>query len=289
MPELPEVESLVRKLEPLLKSRQIVATNVLWPRTVAKVLNSKPRRGTAPDPQHPLGQAAAGYRFISFKRCGKYLHFILERDGDEKHLFVHLRMSGSMQVFPDKSPARKHDRILFNLSGGKQLHFQDPRKFGRLYWVSNPAEVVSNVGVDPFSDSAIPHAAQSFSKLRVKIKSALLRQDIIAGIGNIYADECLWSAKIHPLTPANKLKEPQIKELILGLRKILSAAIEANGTDFGDHVVEGSFSPKVYGRTDEPCTRCNTPIQRIIVGQRSTHLCPKCQKLGLRQASTTRT
>jgi formamidopyrimidine-DNA glycosylase len=279
MPELPEVESLVRKLKPLLSSKKILSTNVLWPRTVAKVLDSKLKRGTAPDPDHPLNSAASGYTFYQFKRCGKYLHFELERDGDLKHLFVHLRMSGSMQVFSESAPLRKHDRILFELSGGKRLHFQDPRKFGRMYWVDNPQEVVGHIGVDPFAAEAIDHATALFKKLKIRVKTALLRQDILAGIGNIYADECLWSARIHPLTPTNKLSKEKIKTLVLDLRKILTAAIEASGTDFGDHVVEGSFSPKVYGRTDKPCKRCKTPIERIVVGQRSTHLCSHCQKI----------
>jgi formamidopyrimidine-DNA glycosylase len=188
-------------------------------------------------------------------------------------------MSGSMQVFSESAPLRKHDRILFELSGGKRLHFQDPRKFGRMYWVDNPQEVVGHIGVDPFAAEAIDHATALFKKLKIRVKTALLRQDILAGIGNIYADECLWSARIHPLTPTNKLSKEKIKTLVLDLRKILTAAIEASGTDFGDHVVEGSFSPKVYGRTDKPCKRCKTPIERIVVGQRSTHLCSHCQKI----------
>lgn len=278
MPELPEVESLVRRLEPLLRGREIQSTSVLWPRSIAKITGLRLKDSKKPDPKHPFSEASAGFCFSEFKRCGKYLHFVMKRGQDQKHLFVHLRMSGSMQVFSVNSSSRKHDRVLFELSGEKQLHFHDPRKFGRMYWVNDPAEVVGNVGIDPFDEAAAEHLCRHFKKLKMRVKPALLRQDIMAGVGNIYADECLWSAKVHPLTPTNKLTEDVISKLVRDLRKILSAAIEASGTDFGDHVVEGSFAPKVYGRTNEPCKRCKTPISRIIVGQRGTHFCQNCQR-----------
>lgn len=263
MPELPEVESLVRKIEPRVKGRLIKKVQVLWSRTIAT--------------SQVIGRDMNGYRFVNCGRRGKYLHFELEKAKNTKHLLIHLRMSGTLHSLPKTTALRKHDRVSFQLSDGSTLRFHDPRKFGRIYWVSDPNTLLGNIGIEPFDRKALSHTIESFRSRRGAIKSTLLRQDIIAGVGNIYADEVLWAVKINPLTSASSLTEKQIEALIKALRQILRSAIKANGTDFGDNVVEGSFSPRAYGRTGKPCRRCRSEIVRIVVGQRSTHFCPRCQ------------
>ena len=191
---------------------------------------------------------------------------------------MHLRMSGSLTIDGPGSLPQLHDRVIVDLQPAGRLRFHDPRKFGRMYCVADPQAVTRNLGPEPF-DRSLPERFPTMLRVRRgAIKSLLLRQDFIAGIGNIYADESLWRAGIHPLRSAHRISKDRAALLLASIVSCLEAAIEAQGTDFGDHVVIGDYVPEVYGRTGEPCLRCKTPVRRIVVGQRSTHYCPTCQR-----------
>lgn len=267
MPELPEVQATVDYIKDKVLGRSVTGTKVLWHRTVA---NHTPRS---------FSQELTGLRIASVERRGKWIWIGLNHKSLTKHLFIHLRMSGSLDVVKDSEPLLDHDRITINLSGGESLRFNDVRKFGRCYLTADPELITAKLGVEPL-DALL--SARRFHEIitanRAKIKQVLLNQEIIAGIGNIYADEALWRSRIHPSRSAMVLTEQQTKLLLQSIRIILKQAITLSGTDFGDNVVEGgNYRPKVYGRTEESCHRCKSAIQRIIVAQRSTHFCPSCQ------------
>jgi formamidopyrimidine-DNA glycosylase len=286
MPELPEVETLVRRLREPMIGRTIEAVTVYWKRTVAR-----------PAPRE-FARMLGGYTVQAIDRRAKYLVFELikrpstplrsalalrkraGRDAVTPTLFllIHLRMSGKLSVVDRTEPIAKHDRVVFDLDDGRQLRFNDIRKFGKLWLVADPDMVTGAIGPEPLD--------QAFTLLKFRklvqsrsgtIKPLLLNQEFLAGVGNIYADESLWLAKIHPLRKSDSLAEAEVAALYRSIRKVLRAAINAEGTDAGDGVIEGDYQPRVYGRTARPCYRCHQPIQRIVVGQRGTHFCPHCQ------------
>ncbi len=193
-------------------------------------------------------------------------------------LLIHLKMSGKLNVVDRTAPVEKHDRVVFDLDNGLQLRFNDVRKFGRMWLVIDPAEVTGQHGPEPLDKS---FTLQQFRELIAgragAIKPLLLNQYFLSGVGNIYADEALWYAKIHPQRKADSLSKTEVAALYRSLRRVLLAAIDAQGTDAGDGVIEGDYRPRVYGRENQPCYRCHRPIQRTVVGQRGTHFCPNCQ------------
>ena len=268
MPELPEVESTVQYLRERMLGLTITEAQVFWARSIDR-------------PSHTMfTRQIPGYAVRDIVRRGKYIVMMLEKRGAEsRFLLGHLRMSGSMDVVSESAPLGKHDRVVLTLDGGKQLRFNDPRKFGRFYLVAEAKEVLDKLGWEPLDDSLT--AGNLFSAFQTKrgaIKPVLLDQTVIAGVGNIYADECLWRSSIHPLRSACSLSMLEVKKLLKELRCILREAIEANGTDFGDGVVYGGgYAPRIYGRDGEACHRCKGFIKRIVVGQRGTHFCPCCQ------------
>jgi formamidopyrimidine-DNA glycosylase len=270
MPELPEVECTVRYLKERLRGQIIQNVRVNWKKSIAKpavaVFTGKIR----------------GAKFKDFSRRGKYI--VLGMESNEKDLFyliAHLRMSGSFDVVNSGSLRSKHDQVVFELAKNKELRFHDIRKFGKIYLVDDKEEILSKLGIEPvFSEHNADDFYSLFQKYKTPIKTLLLRQDIIAGVGNIYADEALWAAKIHPLKLSFRLKKSEAALLYRVLKRILLSAIESSGTDNGDNVVEGGmYKPRAYGRAGEKCYRCGNILRRIIVSQRGTAFCPKCQKL----------
>jgi formamidopyrimidine-DNA glycosylase len=271
MPELPEVETVVTELRPHLVGRRILAADVLWQRTLA-----------APDLPTFTGRLM-DRQITGLGRRGKYLLFELD-SGDT--LIVHLRMTGRLEIVPDDSPARAgpHARAWFDLSGGECLLFTDARKFGRIWLAQDPTEVVGVLGPEPLDwDFDSDRLAGRLRRRRVAVKTLLLDQAVVAGIGNIYADEALFLAGIHPLRPGMSLSDDEIERLHAAIRQVLQEAISQQGTTLRDYRppygLEGAYQHqlRVYQQTDQPCPRCGTPIERIRVTQRSTHFCPRCQ------------
>lgn len=281
MPELPEVETAVRYLRERVCGRTITSSEVLWPRSVA-----------THTPEDFISEVS-GLKIEGVSRRGKYICIEAannagvsngNRRGDpvKRFISVHLRMSGSLDVISNNTPLATHDRVVFKLDNGKGLRFDDPRKFGRVYLSSNLESVVGGLGVEPLSPDFTPHyLSDLLKKRRTAIKRLLLDQSLIAGLGNIYVDESLWLARIHPLKEANAVSKVQVARLHDAIRAILGEAVELLGTDFGDGVVDGGmYLPKVYGREGEVCRRCDGVIAKIVVGQRGTHYCKGCQRRG---------
>ncbi len=270
MPELPEVETVRRELEPWLSNRDILTA----------------RRVDAPaGPKYANLEHAAGQRIKAVNRRGKFLLLPLS-EGDE--LIIHLGMTG---IISPKKP-EKHLRVKLELSGSKNpnLYFQDVRRFGRFLLVKQgeyrDLPTLHAMGPEPLSDAF--NAAQftkALAKSSTAVKTYLLSQKPVSGVGNIYADEALWAAKIHPLTPANKVPKRQIPLLVDMIKDILEASIKAQGTTLNDYrTVNGEVGAYInelnaYGHQEEPCPRCGTALSKIVVAARGTHFCSKCQKL----------
>lgn len=267
MPELPEVESTVRYLREQIVDRTIVSSAVHWARTVA-----------THTPKDFSGNVV-GVTIAAVTRRGKFIGFKLH-GSSEQYIFIHLRMSGCLDVIAATTEVAAHDRVILELDNGKSIRFNDPRKFGRMYLCDSPERIVGALGVEPLSDNFSPSVLYSITRGRTKsIKALLLDQRAIAGLGNIYVDESLWKSKIHPLTPAARLSQNQCAGLYAAIASTLEQAIRLSGTDFGDGVVQdGMYSPLVYARDDEPCSRCSATIRKTRVQQRGTHYCPRCQR-----------
>ena len=219
-------------------------------------------------------------------------------------LIVHLRMTGELRIqHPSPrvqehdpaspasvadlpaSPADKHTHVIFQLDSGEELRFRDTRKFGRIWLVTDEESVVGKLGPEPLDTEFLPQQLeQRLARRTANIKSLLLNQSIIAGVGNIYADEALFRARIDPRRAAGRLDAGEIVLLHQGLRDVLQAGIEAQGSSLQNYAPptggKGGFQEQfqVFRRGGEPCFRCNAPISRIVLGQRSTHFCPRCQK-----------
>ncbi|MXZ21142.1 MAG: bifunctional DNA-formamidopyrimidine glycosylase/DNA-(apurinic or apyrimidinic site) lyase [Caldilineaceae bacterium SB0665_bin_25] len=278
MPELPEVETYVRALEPLLTGKTILKAEVRWHRTIA-----------LPDAAR-FTDLVRGRRFASFGRRGKYI--LLGLDSGET-VIVHLRMTGELRLHPPAasdpgsaaSPADKHTHVLFELDTGEELRFRDMRKFGRIWLVEDTASVVGKLGPEPLEEAFVPRTlAENLAGRKANIKALLLNQTVLAGVGNIYADESLFRARIDPRRAGGSLDFEEIERLHLALREVLLAGIEAQGSSLQNYApptgAKGGFQEKfqVFRRGGEPCFRCGASISRTVLGQRSTHFCPDCQK-----------
>lgn len=266
MPELPEVQATVDYLRERVEGQLIIKAHVSWARTVSPM-----------DPSRFLSQIA-GTRIESLFRRGKYVAMRLQGERP-LFLFTHLRMSGSLDVIPTEFSIARHDRVCLELDSGKSIRFNDTRKFGRMSLCEDPNQVVGHLGLEPLDDSFTPEALHSaLSRKSGRIKSVLLDQSVIAGLGNIYVDEVLWKIKVNPLTQADKLADKEIHYLHRAIQETLRDAIEKLGCDFGDGVVDGGmYRPRVYGRDGKKCSRCRDTITRLVVAQRGTHICPSCQ------------
>jgi formamidopyrimidine-DNA glycosylase len=270
MPELPEVETVVRHLRGPLVGRRITGVRVLRETAVAE----------SPAPLKTL----LGRRLLRISRRGKFICMELERGLE---LAVHLRMTGWLGVVPS-SETDPYERVRFILDdGAESLVFRDIRTFGRVWCGSHEAlenaTALGQLGPEPLVIGADAFAARLHER-GGRLKSLLLNQEFLAGVGNIYADEALFAAKLHPLTPAARVSREQARRLIAGIRRVLAASIAAGGTSIrtfrGADGKPGLYRVKlrVYGREDQPCLRCGTKIKRIVVGQRGTWFCPHCQR-----------
>ncbi len=274
MPELPEVETYVRELEPLLGGRRVLAAEVRWQRTIA-----------GPSPEEFVARIA-GQRFVSFGRRAKYMLLGLD-EGDT--LIVHLRMTGHMYVKDAAEAPDAHTHVLFDLDDGRRVHYQDPRKFGRMWLTSQPEMILRKLGPEPLSDAfSGDQLAGKLAGRKAAIKALLLDQALTAGVGNIYADEALFRAGLHPLRPGGSLTPGEVERLRQAVAAVLTDGIAAAGSSLGGSSLQNYSRPggqtgnfqeehRVFRRTGQPCLTCGAPIERIVVGQRSTHFCPNCQ------------
>ena len=282
MPELPEVETVVRDLGRLVTGATITSARVFRERNLS-----------TPDAPAFL-EAVRGRRILGTRRRAKWI--LVDLSGGIV-LLVHLRMTGQLLVIPAGGATDPYVRVSLELGDGREIRFRDVRAFGRVALVAqrSDGEVASSLdphappfladhGVEPLADAFTIEAMCGLITHRAtRIKSLLLDQRCIVGIGNIYADEALWRAKIHPLTPANKLRPAQVEALHLAIIGVLSEAVEARGSSINDYTApdgDGEMQERldVYQRTGEPCHRCGTAIQRLSVGGRGTHICRSCQR-----------
>ncbi len=271
MPELPEVETIRRQLAPLVQGRRIESIEILDPRW---------SRPLAPA---ELQDALRGRRVLELGRRGKYLLWSLEGD---VHLAQHLRMTGAVLADPDPEPP--HTRVRIALEGGRRLAIVDSRRFGTgellLGGEARERFLAARLGPEPLTGQFTPAHLRSVARgRRAPIKALLLDQRRLAGVGNIYADEALFRAGVHPRRPAGRLTAAQHERLHAAVCEALTAGIDARGATIEDfrHVdgVEGSFQDQflVYGRGGEPCTVCGTPIVKMVVAGRGTYVCERCQ------------
>ncbi|MBK7917280.1 MAG: DNA-formamidopyrimidine glycosylase [Chloroflexi bacterium] len=269
MPELPEVETTVRALrQPLIGS------------TITDVRSDWPRQIITPDLAE-LQARIYGLKILAINRRGKYLVFTL--NGRET-LIIHLKMSGHLSVVDKAAPTSKHVHTAFGLADGRELRFSDTRKFGRVYLVTDPAEVLGKLGPEPLApEFTVDVLAGRLAGRRRALKPLLLDQTIIAGIGNIYADESLYYAGIDPRRTAVSLSAADIARLYTAVQKVLRLGIAREGASISTYIKpdgqKGDMqnAVAVFRRTGDPCYECQTPIVRIILGGRSTHFCPHCQ------------
>ena len=209
-------------------------------------------------------------------RRGKFLLIPL----DERTLAIHLMMSGDLRMVDGDSPRGKYDHTIFNFESGWQLRFSDSRKFGRVFLMKDSNELLGKLGPEPLSEFFNPpELAQILSEHRRALKPLLLDQSVIAGLGNIYTDEALHRAKLHPLRLSDSLKPDEVDALWKGIREALQSGLHHNGASIDWVYRGGDFQNyfRAYGRTGEPCPECGTEIVRTVVGQRGTHFCPTCQ------------
>ena len=276
MPELPEVQTIVNDLNAAgVIGPTISSAKVFWPRSIA-----------VPSPRS-FCRRLKGQQFTAIGRRGKYLVFELT---DGYSLLLHLRMSGRLHLVAADAPRIKHEHVVLSFDDGRQLRFHDPRKFGRLSLVKTTAGVLGRLGPEPLAHEFTTRTLGRLLKNRRRmLKPLLLDQSFIAGLGNIYVDEALWEAGLHPCRLASTLSKPEIKALRLSIPRVLKRGLKNLGTSLGTG--ETNFYSvasrrgrnkdrlNVFRRTDLPCPRCKTSIERLVVGQRSTHICPKCQSI----------
>lgn len=273
MPELPEVETVKESLKSKVIGRKIIGVNIFYSNVI-----SSPSIEEFKD-------RIINQKIINIKRRGKWLLFELDKD----YLLSHLRMEGKYFIRNSNEKTEKHEHISFILDNGEELRYHDTRKFGRMYLI-NKEEVynvkpLSELGLEPWDDLlTTKYLADKFSKKRLPIKTVLLDQSIITGIGNIYDDEILFMSNINPLTKANELSKKDLENIIKNTRIVLEKAIKLGGTTIKSYSTpdghHGKFqnSLLVHGKVGEKCPVCNTDISKIKVGGRGTYYCKICQK-----------
>jgi formamidopyrimidine-DNA glycosylase len=271
VPELPEVETIRRQLAPHVEGRTLLDVDILdW-------------RWTRPQDPAVVADGLRGQEVRHVGRAGKYLVWELS---DERFLLVHLRMTGALLFDPDADPL--HTRVRMRLDGGHRLIYVDPRRFGTghllLGEAARDAYLAQRLGVEPMTPAFTTEHLRAIARGRTApVKAFLLDQRRIAGVGNIYADEALFRAGIHPLRPTGALTRPQLDALRDAIEQALAAGIEAKGATIDDfrHVdgARGSFQDRflVHLRDGEPCVNCATPIRKLVVGGRGTYVCERCQ------------
>ena len=269
MPELPEVETTLRGIAPALRNERVEDVVVRdarlrWPVAVPA--------------------SVPGQRITGIRRRAKYLLLHLETGA----LILHLGMSGRLRVVPGDTPAGKHDHIDIAVGGGRVLRLTDPRRFGSLHWQPNPPEahwLLRNLGVEPLTDAFHgQYLFEASKQRRTAVKAFIMDAGVVVGIGNIYANEALFHAKVRPRRAAGRVSRAGYDAIAAAAKAILAAAIERGGTTLRDYVgsdgAPGYFANElcVYGRSGQPCLVCGAPLKGIRVGQRSTVYCPSCQR-----------
>ncbi len=275
MPELPEVQTVVDDLKKAgLVGRVVHSVGVHWPKSVATPAVQRFRKGLR------------GAKIGGISRRGKFIVMDLAANG---WLLIHLRMSGHLHLVPRRWPRATHEHVVIRFDDATDLRFHDPRKFGRLFWVADPGEILSKLGPEPLSRAFTGRRlAGMLAHHRRQLKPLLLDQRFIAGLGNIYVDEALWASRLHPETRSHEIDGDAARRLHRAIRRVLRSGLGNGGTSLSRG--ETTFTSvngragrnrdalAVFRRTGQPCLRCRTPIERIIVGQRSTHICRHCQK-----------
>ncbi len=270
MPELPEVETSRRGIAPWLEGLRV------------KDVIVRERRLRWPVPAE-VDRLLPGQIIHSIRRRAKYLLF----DTDAGSFLLHLGMSGSVRIIDQGEPAAKHDHVDIVVESGKALRFRDPRRFGSLLWAKDPSRhpLLENLGPEPlaadFDGNHLWHAARG---RRIRIKQLIMNASIVVGVGNIYASESLFLAGIHPARRADRIAMSRMQLLAGSIKSVLQLAIEAGGTTlrdfYGGDGEPGYFQQQleVYARDGEPCRRCKRPIAAVVLGQRSTFYCKRCQR-----------
>ena len=264
MPELPEVETVVRSIAPLV-GRRVVTAEFRCRRVL---------RGA-----DPLVMAARlrGRRIAGVRRYGKFILVSIQGGG---YLVIHLGMTGRLLL---GGPVGKHTHAILTLDRGGVLLYDDSRQFGSLQYSREFPQRVRKLGPEPL-EVPFEEFAEALGRRKTRIKALLLNQGFLRGVGNIYADEALFRAGIHPLAIASRVRGDRARRLHRAITEVLTEAIAAGGSSISDYVdAQGrkgffQFSHRVYQRTGEPCVTCGAPIRRVVVTQRSSHYCPKCQK-----------
>ena len=276
MPELPEVETVVRDLVAAgLQGRSVTSVEVHWPRTVGEPSVTAFRR------------RLNGRTIQSAHRRAKYICLTLDNG---ELLLIHLRMTGRLSITDGEGARLPHEHVIVGLDDGRTLRYHDTRKFGRWYLMADPERRLGDLGPEPFDPA---YTGKVFSRdLRVRrrqLKPLLLDQTFIAGLGNIYVDEALWDAELHPAALADSVSQEDARLLHRAIRKVLKRGMRNLGTTLGTGNANFYSVGKrrgrnqdqlnVFRRTGEPCPRCGTTIERLVIGQRSTHICPECQRV----------
>ena len=275
MPELPEVETIVRDLNTQkLACTGILRSHVFWNRSIAL-------------PKHTrFCDEIRGAQILRFHRHGKLIAADLTGG---KTLFIHLRMTGKILIRKEAS-ALPHERVRLDLSDGRFLSFLDTRKFGRWYLTPQPGSILNRLGPEPFGTIFTPAwLEKQLQKHRRRLKPLLLDQSFVAGLGNIYADEALWESRLHPARMSHSLRPDETRDLHTAIRKVLRRGIRNLGTSLGSNATHyysvggrrgrNQDALNIFRKTGLPCPRCKKTIQRLVIAQRSTHICPACQPL----------
>lgn len=274
MPELPEVETIKRTLQRLVAGKTIADVTVSLPRIIIR-----------PDDVTQFRMELLGESVEDVQRRGKFLKLILT----DKVLVSHLRMEGRYGLYASGDPVEKHTHVIFHFTDDTELRYRDVRQFGTMHIFPRGMEEeylpLKKLGQEPLDETFTPSRFSTMLNGRkTKIKPLLLNQEFLAGLGNIYVDEALFDAAIHPEAEAGQISLEKIEMLYHSICRILNEAVDQGGSSIKSYVngqgEAGTFQQehKVYGRKDEPCVRCGTPLRRMVVGGRGTHFCPQCQR-----------
>ncbi|MBI5577545.1 MAG: DNA-formamidopyrimidine glycosylase [Deltaproteobacteria bacterium] len=276
MPELPEVETIARDLNAAgVAGKTLTGARVYWDRTIAEPSVTE------------FCRLIKKKKIAAVGRRGKFLVIDFTGGG---HMLMHLRMSGRLHLVSSGAERLPHEHVVFAFEDGSELRFHDTRKFGRVYLMADVERVLGRLGPEPLDPMFTPRVLFEGMRKRSRlVKPLLLDQGFVAGLGNIYTDEALWEARIHPRRLSDSLSQKEAEALHAAIRKVLRRGMKNLGTSLGTGKANfysvgrrrgrNRDALKVFRRTGEPCARCAAPVQRIIVGQRSTHICPKCQTL----------
>ncbi|MBH5318484.1 DNA-formamidopyrimidine glycosylase [Paenibacillus sp. GSMTC-2017] len=273
MPELPEVETVKRTLIELVAGKRISSVTVKLPRIIMK-----------PSEPEQFADALVGHTIQTVERRGKFLRIIL----DGLVLVSHLRMEGRYGVFASDDPVEKHNHVLFHFDDGTDLRYKDVRQFGTMHLFKTGEDLLlpplNKLGIEPLEPEFTAKVLrEKLEKRTTSIKPILLNQELIVGLGNIYVDEALFMAQIHPERTPNSMRPAEWTKLYEAIRHTLGRAVEAGGSSIKSFVngqgEMGMFQHQfnVYGRKNEPCPSCGNPIEKYVVGGRGTHICKKCQ------------